>query len=142
MRETGTVVSVNEKKNTAAIRFNRTSACGDCKMCAFKDDAKHIDMSVENTLSVAEGDMVEVELKDSIVIVSAVIAYAIPVLLAGLGLLIGTFSFENEIFQFLLCLGFLILGYIIIVLLDRKFRITKRIRPVMLRVVKEDIRNG
>lgn len=135
MVEQGCVISIDEKKQQAKVRFERKSACAACGMCMFKQDEKSIDMTMPNTMDAKEGDKVEVEVSNGIVLVSAVIAYAIPVIMAGIGLLIG-FLLNNELLQFALCLVFLIIGYIIIITLDRKMKFTSKIEPKMLKIME------
>lgn len=136
MREIGEVIELDEKTNSATMRFYRHSACSNCGMCMFKDDAKYIDMKVQNTLELTAGEQAIVEVSSHVVVASALIAYMIPVLFALVGLVIGIFL-RNELIQLALCLGFLILGYIIIIILDKRFSVTRKLQPVMIEKYKK-----
>lgn len=138
MREEGEVVGI--EKETALVRFNRKEACGKCGMCMFKRDTMHVDMKVQNTLHAETGDRVEVTLADSVVIVSALIVYVLPLLFAAAGLAIGLLA-KNELLQLLLCLSFLVIGYIIVIICDRKLRLTRKVVPVMTKIVTEEQRD-
>ena len=87
MLEVGYVTSVNEKRGTARVTFDRKSACDKCKMClAANGEKMKVYVDVKNTLNAKVGDKVGVAMNDKFVLKAAFIVYIIPVVLVGAGL--------------------------------------------------------
>ena len=87
MEELAKVISI--KNNKAKVRVERTTACKDCGMCAFKKDDLHIDLVVDNKYNAKEGDTVYVKITDASPSKIAFIVYGIPLVLLFVGLFIG-----------------------------------------------------
>ena len=89
MQEIGVVDSVNEKRGTVKVVFDRKSACDKCGMClTSKGEKMKVYVEVKNTLGAKVGDRVGVTMSDRFVLRAAFIVYIIPVALVGAGLAI------------------------------------------------------
>ena len=121
MTERGVVYKL--KGSRAVVRFDRRSACDSCHMCAVTRDGMKVEVTVENTLSANVGDFVSVEMAERFVLTAAAIVYIIPLVLTGIGLLLG--GLINDLAQILMSIGGLVLGFTVAFLLDR-FVIRKR----------------
>lgn len=69
-----------------------------------------------------------------------------PVLFAGLGVLIGFFVFEKEVYTVLLCLGMLAAGFAAVVIFDRILSKSKGFGMEVVEIInteqQEDNHNG
>ena len=141
MTESAQVVACEGEK--CVVRINRRSACEKCRMCAFPDKAPHLDLTLDNPVGASEGDWVEVDMSGNRVLLSSVVVYLIPLFLAGIGLWLGTLFFKKIIFQLLCCLTGVAIGYIIVVIIDRKIKNRKDFVPVITKIIlTESDENG
>lgn len=136
MEEIGKVVKLD--KNHAVVRFNRKSSCANCGMCGFKKNDTHVDLRVKNTLNANENDEVVIKMQDSGVLLSSIIVYLIPVVFLFLGILVGSFIFEQMWAQFTFALGLVVVSFLVIFLLDKKFKYTKKFSPEMVEIHKKE----
>ena len=121
MQEIGVVDSINEKRGTAKVVFDRKSACDKCGMClASKGERMKVYVEVKNTLGAKVGDRVGVTMSDKFVLRAAFIVYIIPVILVGAGLAI--FRNLTDIWLLAVIAGGLFLGVGIGILADRLIR--------------------
>ena len=110
MLEIGYVESVNEKRGTARVTFDRRSACDKCKMCLSASGEKmKVYVDVKNTLQAKAGDKVGVMMSDKFVLRAAFIVYIIPVLLVGAGLAI--FRKLSDLLLLAVVAGALLIGF-------------------------------
>ena len=87
MTETGQVVDIQE--NMAHVKFMRTSACGKCKACGMLAHQNEIVVEVEDTLGVQVGERVAVKITSRKALKASAIAYAFPLLMLILGVVLG-----------------------------------------------------
>ena len=121
MLEVGVVESVNEKRGTAKVVFDRKSACDKCRMCLTANgDKMKVYVEVKNVLGAKPGDKVGVSMSDRFVLKAAFIVYIIPVVLVGAGLAI--FRKLSDLLLLAVVAGGLILGAAIGILADRLIR--------------------
>ena len=135
MGEIGKVTQIIENSDIL-ISHKRTGACASCKICARGRDESEMIMRARNACDASVGDFVEVELQEGALIKAVAIAYGIPfaALLAGFaaGHLIG-----GEIAAF--SAGILLMGaaYVVIRVLEKNGKLTKKYVPVAIRKVED-----
>ncbi|NLZ25640.1 MAG: SoxR reducing system RseC family protein [Clostridiales bacterium] len=128
MIEWGTVVKL--KGDKAVVRFNRKSACDNCRMCAVTKDGMKVEVVVKNTLNLSVGDSVAVEMGERFVLTAAVIVYIIPLLLVGLGIYLGLFI--SDLMSAIFAVAGLVLGFIIAISIDKQLKKKKGFSPRMV----------
>ena len=128
MIEWGTVVKL--KGDKAVVRFNRKSACDNCRMCAVTKDGMKVEVVVKNTLNLSVGDSVAVEMGERFVLTAAVIVYIIPLLLVGLGIYLGLFI--SDLMSAIFAVAGLVLGFIIAIIIDKQLKKKKGFSPRMV----------
>lgn len=103
MIESGEVIEI--EGSIAKIKFTRTSACGKCKICGFKEGDSEVVIETENTLGAKVQDRVEVSVAPGNVLKASAYAYIFPLVMLIIGLVLGYITgnaikiFENpEIF--------------------------------------------
>ena len=130
MLEVGIVESVNEKRGTAKVVFDRKSACDKCGMClTAKGEKMKVYVEVKNTLGAKVGDKVGVAMNDKFVLRAAFIVYIIPVVLVGIGLAI--FRKLNDLLLLIVIGVGLLLGIAIGITADRVIRKKSTFAPSM-----------
>lgn len=133
MLETGQVVK--QKNNLVTVRFSRKSTCEHCNMCAFKPNDSHVDITMENTVGCKVGDSVEVNITDSTVLKLSVLVYFLPLFVGLVGFLISYLLEASEIVQLIVFVASLGLGFLSLAVIDRFYRISKKGKPEIIRVV-------
>ena len=78
MIERGQVVKI--KNGFVRVRIERHSACGSCGKCGMTEKQKHVDFYVENTLSAAVGDVVEINIPEANTAGLAFVGYILPLI--------------------------------------------------------------
>ncbi len=129
----GTVVATEQ--GYATVRFMRTSACKSCGACLVAGD-NEMEVKAVDELNTAEGDRVVVALKASSMLAASGLCYVVPLCL----LLIGTYlgSLISEIWAVVLGLGTCALSFVILRLLEKRFKRSQRFVPHIQRIVKEN----
>ena len=136
MLEVGIVESVDEKRGTAKVVFDRKSACDKCRMCLTATGEKmKVYVEVKNTLGAKVGDKVGVQMSDRFVLKAAFIVYVIPVILVGAGLAIFR-KFNDLILLAVVAVG-LLLGVSCGILLDRVIRKKASFAPTLTALYEE-----
>lgn len=133
MQEIGKVIEVVD--DNVKVRFERKSACAHCGMCGFKENDTFVDVAVKNVLQAKKDDLVEIEMRDSAVLIASIIAYLIPVCLALIGLIITQQLTDEMWIQLVVCLCSLALSYVLVFLLDKKFKYTRMFMAKMQRII-------
>ncbi|MDD4290773.1 MAG: SoxR reducing system RseC family protein [Clostridia bacterium] len=123
MTENGRVIGL--EGDFAVVRFDRRSACDKCGMCGGSATDKHIDVRLKNDCDVKTGDGVVVEIKSQTVLLSAVIAYLIPLAVAIGAMLVCYFAGAEEWLTFTVFMLALLVGYLIVHWVAKRF--SKRI---------------
>ncbi len=137
MYEVGLVESVNEKRGTAKVVFDRRSACDKCKMCLVANgDKMKVYVEVKNALNAKPGDRVGVQMNDAFVLRAAFIVYIIPVILIGAGLAIFR-KFSDLILLGVVAVA-LLLGVAIGVTIDRSIRKKGTFAPKMVAIIDQE----
>ena len=117
MTERGSVVA--NKNNIAQVRIGRNSACASCGKCGMTEKQKHVDFYVENTLNAKVGDIVEVEIPETNSARLDLVAYILP-LVPALALMFVAFALNwKEWVALLMFVGGLVVGYALLVVIDR-----------------------
>ena len=137
MLEIGVVESVNEKRGTAKVLFDRKSACDKCGMClTAKGEKMKVYVEVKHTLGAKVGDKVGVSMSDKFVLRAAFIVYVIPVILVGAGLFL--FRKLADIWLLLVIAVGLMLGIGVGILTDRLIRKKGTFAPTLSQIFPAD----
>ena len=138
MLEVGIVESVNEKRGTAKVVFDRKSACDKCRMCLTASGEKmKVYVEVKNTLGAKVGDKVGVTMSDRFVLKAAFIVYIIPVVLVGAGLAI--FRKLGDLLLLAVVAVCLVLGTLVGILADRLIRKKSAFSPTLSVIYDEPV---
>lgn len=133
MLEVGVVESVNEKRGTAKVVFDRKSACDKCGMClTAKGEKMKVYVEVKNTLGAKVGDKVGVAMNDKFVLRAAFIVYIVPVVLVGIGL--AVFRKLNDLLLLVVIGIGLLLGIAIGITADKVIRKKSAFAPSMSQI--------
>ena len=133
MLEVGVVESVNEKRGTAKVVFDRKSACDKCGMClTAKGEKMRVYVEVKNTLGAKVGDKVGVAMNDKFVLRAAFIVYIVPVVLVGIGL--AVFRKLNYLLLLIVIGVGLLLGIAIGITADKVIRKKSAFAPSMSQI--------
>ena len=131
IREIGEVVAGGK---TAMVKIDRKKECDGCKMCSRRRGDNYVKMRADNALGAKVGDKVEVRIEKAFTLQASALVYLLPLLCATIGLLVGFFTL-NEKYAFGLCLIMLVVGYIIVVAVDRLLRKNKAFTPVVTAII-------
>ena len=123
MKELATVVNTAGK--IATVQIEKKPECDSCKMCAFRNGKSRVKVRALNAVGAKTGDTVLVKAEKDNRLLASFIVYIVPVVLAGAGLLVGFFCFEEELYIALLCLAGLVLGLICVFFCDRALAKTR-----------------
>ena len=132
MKEKGFIVKT--EKGKAVVRFSYKNECEKCGMCLKKDG--YTEITAENGINAAVGDEVVVETKKEAKFTATVLVFLIPLFLLAAGVMVGIFL-KSEILATALGLGTVILWYIILAIIDKKFFRNKDFCPTITEIVKE-----
>lgn len=131
MERVGEVVEILED-GKAVVRFERTKACKNCKMCANAGE-NHALTEVENTLKAKVGDMVEISLHSKSLIQATLIAYGIPLVLLLVGVIVG--SMWSDAVGAIAGIALALVSFAILRLLEPRFSRVKTFKPRMIDIV-------
>lgn len=123
MKELATVVKTAGK--IATVQIEKKPECDSCKMCAFRNGKSRVKVRAFNAVGAKPGDTVLVRAEKDNRLLASFIVYIVPVVLAGAGLLVGFFCFEEELYIALLCLAGLVLGLTCVFFCDRALSKTR-----------------
>ena len=134
MTETGIIESVN--KGYAVVKFPRKQACEQCRMCIKHKDNVSVSLYIKNTLNASINDKVIVEMRDNLVLKSAIVVYFIPVILVTLSL-IATQALDT-LWQFISVIFAIIAGFGISIIVDRHNKKYNKLTATMIKIIEED----
>lgn len=140
MKEVGYIKSINN--GYASMMFKRKSGCGDnCASCKAHCSAASITTDVEDTLGVAVGDMVEVDIQTKSFFAMTFWTYIFPLIMMTIGLVISLIIFKKlgikqyELLSTLVGLVFLAIAYSILGKIDKKLGKSQEYNIKMLRKI-------
>ena len=136
MKELATVVKTAGK--IATVQIEKKPECDSCKICAFRNGKSRVKVRALNAVGAKAGDTVLVRAEKDNRLLASFIVYIVPVLLAGAGLLIGFFCFEEELYIALLCLAGLVLGLICVFFCDRALAKTRGFGMEVVQIINTD----
>ena len=87
MIESGEVIEIDGE--IAKVRFTRSSACGKCKVCGFKEGQNEIVIETKNTLDAQVHDRVEISVTPGNLLKASAYAYIFPLAMLIIGLVAG-----------------------------------------------------
>lgn len=132
MNQVGYVTKVDG--DLAEVSVQRSSACGhNCGSCKGGCSVQGVSIISKNVIGAKVGDYVEIRTNTEVVLKSAFILYAIPLIMLITGVLVGINIFQKvgfsnyEFLGFLLGVAFLGLSYILLRVIDRKTKQKKEI---------------
>ncbi len=117
MKETANVIKTTGK--IAVLEILKRPECDGCGICAFREGKSKVKVKALNTACAKAGDTVIVKAEKDHRAFASFIVYIVPVLLAGIGVLIGWFALASELWAAMLCLAGFILGFVLVVIADR-----------------------
>lgn len=136
------VVSVSG--GSARVRFKRTSMCGHCGLCGMRDGDEEIIIEARNAVGASEGDTVEVTLPASGMLSAGLWAYAMPLCLLIVGVAAGMFigptiGLGADVSGAALGLVLAAAGFLLLRLLEPRFRRSGRYRPTVVKIVDTEL---
>ena len=129
----GTVVALED--GMAVVRFERSSMCAHCGACLTAGEHE-MEIRVPNDAGAAVGDRVRVELRGGQVAGASVIAYLVPLAALLLGVIAG--SLVSDIAAVVGGLACCAGAYLVLRLLDRRFRRRQTFQPRMTLLTSEE----
>lgn len=138
MKEIGEVIAGGR---TATVRISRKAECEGCKMCSFRRGENYVKVRAENAAGAVAGDTVEVVAEKSFTLQASLIVYILPLLIAAAGL-VGGYFLGGEILAFGLCLGCLLLGYIIVATIDRALSKRRGYAPRIAKILPGTVKQS
>ena len=106
-------------EKTAVLQIEKSPACDGCRICAFKAGKSRVKVKARNSAGATKGDTVIVQAEKDNRTLASFIVYIVPVLLAGVGALVGALCALAELYIVLLCLAGLVLGFAAVFCLDK-----------------------
>lgn len=132
MQQIGKVLEIEGE--FALVQFERTKACGNCKACMSLGDGMAA-VKIRNTLDAVPGDSVHIQLHAKSLLKATAIAYGVPLLALLLGVILG--SLINDVAALCMGLGFALLAFGLLKLLEPKFARMQEFSPRMIAIDHE-----
>lgn len=104
------------KDNLATVTFKRRGKCDKCQLCKVSNDCTMVEIEIENTLNVNQGDYVSVDMGNRGFRLVTASIYLVPLVLVVLGVLIG--SILSPLAQGILASAGLVIGLVIALPID------------------------
>lgn len=150
MREKACVVDIKGDKIKVVI--TRHSACSKCnKDCILgmegsdeKHEKEEMYILVNNSINAKKGDTVNIELKDSSLVMGSLIIYLLPLIFFVFGYFVGTKLynivniFSAEIVGIITSFVFLYLSYLVTKRIDKSISNSNRFRAEIVNIVNEN----
>lgn len=143
MKETGLVVGLDEKG--AMVKIERRSACGSCKGCRLgTSDETFMTIEVTNELGATVGDIVEVDMETTNVLLAAFIMYGIPLiaLLSGVFFSYGLsriLKYTSDAIHMAFGLGFTVVAFFFIKMSEKNIKKSAKFKPTVSGVIGKNI---
>ena len=124
------------KDNLATITFKRRGKCDKCQLCKVSNDCTKVEIEVENTLNVNQGDYVSVDMGNRGFRLLTASIYLVPLVLVVIGVLIG--SILSPLAQGILAAAGFIVGLSVALPIDLcVIRKSRKLVPKMKEVLHE-----
>ncbi|MBE5780747.1 MAG: hypothetical protein E7328_02855 [Clostridiales bacterium] len=140
MKEIGTVQSISA--NMATVVFDRHEACGSCRACTPLEGEKQMVAKLKNPVGAKVGDRVAVELKGKSMLSATAIAYGVPLIMLIIGAVVGDGLNRShhigEAASALVAIGFALMGYGILKLLNPLFAKKGEFSPVICDIIESE----
>ena len=133
MQEQGLVVKI--EGNTATVRVDKKDECSKCGMCLFPKNASHIDFEAQNDLGVAEGDTVIIQTQKEGKLLGVLLAFLVPLILVGAGVLLGLLVFGNELVALGISVALVIAWYVVLSFIDKKLKKSMGFKPTIIQKI-------
>ena len=133
MQEQGLVVKI--EGNTATVRVDKKDECSKCGMCLFPKNASHIDFEAQNDLGVAEGDTVIIQTQKEGKLLGVLLAFLVPLILVGAGVLLGLLVFGNELVALGISVVLVIVWYVVLSFIDKKLKKSMGFKPTIIQKI-------
>jgi sigma-E factor negative regulatory protein RseC len=141
MAEVAKVISVNS--NMAKVQIMGPegcgSGCGSCKGCSA---AASTLVEVKNIVDAKVGQEVKIERNVNLYIKSAALVFGLPMIMLFIGMMIGSgmtdilnTNMSKDLLGAIIGIGFWIVSYLIIRLVDKKYKLSSKINYTIVDVV-------
>lgn len=140
MTEEGVVVKTEGK--FATVRIEKKEECAKCGMCLFSGNANFIEFRATNAVGARNGDTVIIENSGEGKLLSSMLLFLVPLLLIGVAVAIGIFALSNnvavgkDLWIAIISVGLIAIWYVILALLEKKFRKNKKFRVDIVQITK------
>ena len=138
MTEQGKVIKVEHGK--ATVEIPRKSACDKCGMCLIIPTKQVVTITLDNGVGANVGDTVELTMGANYVLLASVLTYLIPLLFFALGMILGVVII-SEFAGIIGGILFAVIAYVIIAMLDKKFKLKRGFAPMISKIVKKENSN-
>ena len=133
MQEQGLVVKI--EGNTATVRVDKKDECSKCGMCLFPKNASHIDFEAQNDLGVVKGDTVIIQTQKEGKLLGVLLAFLVPLILVGAGVLLGLLVFGNELVALGISVVLVIVWYVVLSFIDKKLKKSMGFKPTIIQKI-------
>ena len=132
MVEQGKVTALEYGK--ATVEIPRKSACDKCGMCLIIPTEQVVRITLDNQVDAKVGDTVELTMGGSYVLIASLITYFVPLVFFALGIILGAVII-SELAGIIGGVIFAVIVYVIIALLDKKFKLKRGFAPTITRII-------
>lgn len=87
--EEGLVIATDKERSTATVKVGKHDECVECGACA---GSRHVTVEARNTPGAEAGQRVRLRSSEQNMLLGAFVTFIMPLLLAGLGGLLGSFA--------------------------------------------------
>ena len=122
----------------ATVSMEKKPQCEKCGMCVFPKDAKNVQVFAINTARAKPNDKVVIELKESGKLLGILLVFIVPLLLIGLSFLLNAVLIGNELITLFVCVGLIIVWYVLLSRIDKKLKSTKKFGSEIVAVIEEE----
>ena len=134
VKQVGVVVGVQGEK--AVVQIKRVSACGEnCSSCSGGCQNTSHKVEALNMIAAKQGQVVQMEMKDSDVLIAAFMVYIIPLILLFTGYFVGSSLFKVEWLAITVGIMFMISSFMVLKKYDNKLRKSKRYTPIINKIM-------